>query len=308
MELKHFDILIPGNYFCDLIFSGLPKFPEMGAEIYTSDLTVVLGGVMNTVIALRRLGVQVGWVGALGNDFFSRYVLEQTAVEGLDISLVSRRASSFQRVTVALSDLQDRAFVTYIDPESDVVGMLLEVWKTVECTHLHFNRLIVDERLVSILRECRMRGIFVSMDCQHRQETLEMPLVQSILSLIDVFMPNSSEALRVTGTADLERAVHALMAYVPYLVIKDGANGAHAWRGSEHYYAPALSGLQVLDTTGAGDVFNAGFLAAHLSGQDIVNCLRWGNICGGLSTQGYGGCSTAPGRAELNFRLASTTD
>ncbi len=308
MELKHFDVLIPGNYFCDMIFSGLPKFPEMGTEIYTHDLTVVPGGVMNTVVALRRLQVKVGWIGVLGNDFFSRFILEQTANEHLDTSLVVQQDTDLRRVTVALSDPQDRAFITYVDPEADVVGMLLDVWDTVECAHLHFHRLMVDERLIDVLRDCRERGIFVSMDCQHRFETLDNPLVRATLSLVNVFMPNASEAMRLTATTQLESAAELLLEYVPYLVVKDGAKGVHAWRDGVYYRAPALGGIQVLDTTGAGDVFNAGFLAACLAKEDVQTCLRWGNISGGLSTQGYGGCSTAPTLTQLQARLVPSSD
>lgn len=304
--MKHFDIVIPGSYFCDIIFSGLPQFPEKGKEIYTRDLKVVPGGVMNTVVALQRLGVHVGWVGAVGNDFFSQFIRQQIAIEQVDTSLVVQRESSLQRVTVALSDPQDRAFISYVDPEPDVVGMLIDAWGTIECDHLHFNRLTPDERLIDVFRDCRQRGIWVSMDCQYRTETLEMPLVQTILPLLDVFMPNAIEAQRLTGTTSLDAAVKILLTYVPYLVVKDGSNGAHAWREGQHDYDPALKGLQVLDTTGAGDVFNAGFFAAHHSGQDIPTCLRWGNISGGLSTEGYGGCSTAPTLAQLQSRLASS--
>jgi sugar/nucleoside kinase (ribokinase family) len=57
-----YDILMAGNYFCDLIFSGLPAFPTLGTEVYTQNLTVVPGGILNTLVALRRLGMNVGWI------------------------------------------------------------------------------------------------------------------------------------------------------------------------------------------------------------------------------------------------------
>jgi sugar/nucleoside kinase (ribokinase family) len=297
--LKQVDILVPGSYFCDIIFSGLPNFPALGTEIYTRELTVVPGGVMNTVVGLHRLGVNVGWLGAIGNDFFSRFALEQAAQEGLDTSLLIQQHRSMQRVTVALSEPGDRAFVSYVDPTPDTAETLLDAWDNINCKHLHFTRLQVDERLIPLLQNCRERGISVSMDCQHRQETLELPVVQKILGLVDLFMPNSGEALRVTGEADLHAAAQTLLAYVPALVIKEGASGAHAWQNGEYLHAPALPDMQVIDTTGAGDVFNAGFLAARLQGQALVTCLRWGNIAGGLSTQGYGGWSSAPTLAQF---------
>ncbi|MFN8421130.1 MAG: carbohydrate kinase family protein [Anaerolineae bacterium] len=304
MALRQFDIVIPGNYFCDIIFSGLPKFPELGTEIYTEAVTVVPGGVVNTIVALHRLNVNVGWIGTLGNDFFSRFVRDQVEQEQIDTSLLIQRDSSLKRVTVALSEPRDRAFISYVDPAPDTVGMLLEAWSEVNCGHLHFTRLMHDERLLPLLRDCRQRGIFVSMDCQHRTETIDLPLVQATLSLVDAFMPNASEALRITGATDVDAAARTLRRFVPLVVIKDGAGGAQAWHDGTHYHDPALPDMQVVDTTGAGDVFNAGFLAAHIAGSDLPACLRWGNICGGLSTQGYGGCTSAPTLAELKARLA----
>ncbi len=289
------DILIPGNYFCDLIFTGIPGFPALGTEIYTERLTVVPGGCLNTVTALRRLGVDVGWMGTLGSDPFSRIVDGWVTQEDIDRRWLTAIDAPLQRVTVALSYPQDRAFVTYVDVPPDLIERTRQAVEAGECAHLHFTGLLVDPRVPDLLRVCHAHGITVSMDCQHRPETLKDPLVCEILSLLDIFMPNAGEALRLTETTTLDDAARALREIVPLLVIKQGEQGAAGWRGDEHAHAPALR-VDVIDTTGAGDAFNAGFLAAYREHRDLLTCLRWGNICGGLSTTGYGGCSAAPTR------------
>lgn len=299
----HYDVLMSGNYFCDLIFTGLPAFPALGTEVYTSGMTVVPGGVLNTVVALRRLGLNVGWIGAFGDDFFSAYVAEWIAREGVDTALVERLQRPLRRVTVAMSYPADRAFVTYVDTPPDTLARLIDEAEQYSFRCLHFSRLYADERLPQFIRRCRARGIFVSMDCQHREETLAHPVVRQILAELDLFIPNAIEAQRITAADSLTAAAERLTAVVPLLVVKDGINGAHAWRSGQHVHAPALR-LSPLDTTGAGDVFNAGFLAAHLAGHDLHECLRWGNAAGGLSTLGYGGCSNAPTREGLLARLA----
>jgi sugar/nucleoside kinase (ribokinase family) len=100
------DILIPGHYYCDLIFSELPRFPSLGTEIFTGGLAVVPGGVVNTVVAMHRLGLRVGWVGALGNNLFSNLIHDFLKDEGLDLSLIDLLPHAMQRVTVALSYLR----------------------------------------------------------------------------------------------------------------------------------------------------------------------------------------------------------
>ncbi len=298
MALKQFDILIPGHYFCDVIFTGIPGFPALGTELYTEDLTVVPGGVMNTVVALRRLGVNVGWLGALGNDFFSRFVAEWATTENLDLSLIQQQNYPLRRVTVALSYTDDRAFVTYVDPPPDTISLVLNIIDNIQVKHLHFTGLLIHERTPAMIQACHERGIRVSMDCQHREETIDSPLVHEIISHLDLFTPNRAEAQKLTQTSKLADAAQILKQLVPYLVIKDGPNGAYAWQADKQFYQPTID-VSPVDTTGAGDVFNAGFLAAHLQGLPPAECLRWGNITGGLSTQGYGGSSPAPTRDEI---------
>jgi hypothetical protein len=207
-----------------------------------------------------------------------------------------------QRVTVALSYPVDRAFVTYVDPSPDLLSRTFEAIVAEECAHLHFTGLVVDPRVPDLLRACRERGISVSMDCQHRPVTVSEPLAREIISLLDIFMPNADEAQRVTETAGINDAAQVLRELVPLLVIKDGERGALAWQGKVSIHVPALR-VEVVDTTGAGDVFNAGFLAAYRARADLLTCLRWGSICGGLSTTGYGGCSAAPTRAVVENYL-----
>ncbi|MEO8395111.1 MAG: PfkB family carbohydrate kinase [Chloroflexota bacterium] len=300
--MKRCEILIPGHYFCDVIFTGIPGFPALGTEIYAENLTVVPGGCLNTVTALRRLGVNVGWIGAIGSDIFSRFIDDWITQEKISRDWLAYVDEPFQRVTVALSYPTDRAFVTYTDLAPDQLDEVRRAVEAEECAHLHFTGLTADPRMPDLLCACHARGITVTMDCQHRTETLNSPRVREVLSLLDMFMPNAGEVMRLTETSTVEDAAQILTQIVPLLVIKDGANGAQAWQGDQHVVAPAMK-VEVVDTTGAGDAFNAGFLVAYRAGEDLATCLRWGNISGGLSTTGYGGCSTAPTREIVESYL-----
>jgi sugar/nucleoside kinase (ribokinase family) len=298
-----FDVLIPGHYFCDLVFTGLEELPVKGREIYSGDMQLVPGGgALNTTIALQALRVRAGWIGAIGTDFASRYVDEWLAEHNVDRSLVQRLDTSLRRVTVALSYPEDRAFVSYVDPAPDVLTLLQNTLQRTTCRHIHFPGLIVDDRLPDLLDDWRESGVTVSMDCQTRPHTLDMPSVQNILRKLTIFMPNASEALRLTRTDSLSQAATALRAYAPMVVVKDGANGAHLWCEGESLHSPALR-VNPVDTTGAGDVFNAGFLAAYLAGFERAVCLQWGNCCAGLSTLSIGG--SIPGLDDVQSTLAA---
>lgn len=301
----HFDIIVPGSYFCDIIFTGLPRFPSLGTETYCENVSVVTGGTMNTVIALRRLGVNVGWIGAVGNDFFSHFVLSQAEAEGLDTSLLRRIDGPVRRVTVAMSFAHDRAFVSYVDATPRRDELAEDALERATFKYLHFGGLVISESVPDLLDRYRAEGVHITMDCQDQAVTLENPLARAVLSRLDMFMPNRDEAFHLTGADNIPAALAALTECAPCVVIKDGANGAYARRvgpGAADLYAPAVP-VQAVETTGAGDVFNAGFLAAHLAGRDLAECLRWGNFCGAMSTLGPGGTSTAPTRAQLEAWL-----
>jgi sugar/nucleoside kinase (ribokinase family) len=139
-------------------------------------------------------------------------------------------------------------------------------------------------------------------DCQYVTYGLDESGLTDVLRSIDIFAPNLSEASRLTGESDPNRAIEHLAEFCPLVVVKCGAEGAYAQSGTQRWYSPALK-VEVVDTTGAGDCFNAGFLAAHLRGEPVEVCLRYGNICGGLSTTQHGGASAAPSLAQLKQYL-----
>ena len=128
--------------------------------------------------------------------------------------------------------------------------------------------------------------------------------VRRAISACDLFLPNRREALRLTGATTLEKALLSLGELCPYVVIKDAAEGAWANYHGELFTAPALN-IEPVDTTGAGDAFNAGFIKAWLEGKTPLECLRYGNILGGLSTLGLGGTGRVVTERELLDLLAN---
>ncbi len=281
-----YDVLLIGGYFCDLIFTGLPGLPQLGAEVYGSGFEVVPGASFTTALALHRLGLRVGWSCDFGDDFFSRYVLDEVRAAGLDERLFRRHPRPLRRVTAALSFPHDRAFVSYHDPfERPAAAPLVERHRP-RCVLL--TGLAYGPAHAELVAAARRAGALVYMDCQSVSVTLETPGVAEALRAVDVFAPNEREALTLTGAASWEAALERLAELAPLVVLKRGGAGAVAQGRGVHAAAPALP-VSVLDTTGAGDCFNAGFLYGRLRGRPLEECLRCGNVCGGLSTTAFGG-------------------
>jgi sugar/nucleoside kinase (ribokinase family) len=108
------------------------------------------------------------------------------------------------------------------------------------------------------------------------------------LRYVDVFLPNEREACKAAGVEDLEAAIEKLSKLVPLVVVKIGRKGSIAQRGSERFTSPPQEVVAV-DTVGAGDSFDAGFLHEYVKGSDLPMCLASGNRAGALSTTRPGG-------------------
>ncbi len=100
-------------------------------------------------------------------------------------------------------------------------------------------------------------------------------------------MPNEREILRSSRNGQPGGSDYRTAVFCPLVVVKAGADGSYAMFENTIYHQPGIK-VKVLDTTGAGDCFDAGFIKAWLDGKPIEECLLWGNIVGGLSTQGHG--------------------
>ncbi len=293
---SQYDVLMFANYFCDLIFTGLPEMPPLGTEVYGTQFDMVPGGAFTTALALHRLGLCTGWACDFGNDLFSRFVLDLAQQHGLDGSLFRVHDKPLRSVSVSMSFPHDRAFVSYIDAYEPIPPIPLVEQYRPRCVlipALSFCRGDIELAEAAHRHHC-----VVFMDCQHTAATLDTPGLAEMLRRLDIFAPNKSEALQITGEASVERAAARLAELAPLVVVKLGAAGALVQEGQKALHVPAIP-VRAIETTGAGDCFNAGFLYGYLHGQSLETCLRCGNICGGMSTTARGGATAAPTAAEV---------
>jgi len=294
------DVLILGDYFLDIIITGLKEVPRLGAEVYGDALELAPGGAFILAAALQRLGVRALWAARLGSDLFSRFVRDQALAANLEDALFEYFDRPLRSVSTSFSFTQDRGFISYMDtfPPSrarELVAAQRPRW----VLNVPFNGSAENLQLVDFIHQ---HGGRVFIDCQYVTQTLAEPGLAALLQAIDVFAPNQSEACQLTGEPAPQKAAARLAELCPLVIVKCGADGAYAQAGKQSWHSPALK-VDVIDTTGAGDSFNAGFLAAYLRGEPLELCLRYGNICGGLSTTRRGGASAVPTLEQLQRYL-----
>jgi sugar/nucleoside kinase (ribokinase family) len=296
--MPRYDVIVVGGYFVDLIFNGLPQFPVLGKEIIGSGFDMLPGGAYNAALAMHRLGLKVGWATDFGDDDFSRFTLARARAEGLDDALFVHHRRPLRRVTVALSYPEERAFITYADPEPGAPAAF-KALMTASARVLFISGVYYGSLYAAGSALVRAKRMKVFMDGNSDDEvTLANPAVRRSLQAVDAFLPNAAEARRITGKADLDEAIAALVALCPLVIVKDGANGSYARTGGQTLHAPGIA-VTPVDTTGAGDCFSAGFLRAWFDDRPLAECLRWGNIVGGLSTTALGGTGRSVTTAEV---------
>jgi sugar/nucleoside kinase (ribokinase family) len=299
-----YDILLIGDYFADLVFSGLSRLPELGREAVGTGFDMVTGGTCNTAVAMHRLGLKVGWAADFGDDEFSRFALARMRAEGLDDTLFVRHQRPIRNITVSVSFPEDRAFITFCDPRPQVPAAI-KALATASARAACIAGLYYGSFFAVGLAAIRLKRMKLIMDGNSSgEETLADRAVKRAVQSVDLFLPNALEARRMTAKDDLAAAIRALGKLCPLVVVKDGPRGAYACADGEIVHAPAIS-VTPVDTTGAGDCFNAGFIKAWLDGRPLVECLRWGNIVGGLSTLARGGTGRVVTVADVERYLAA---
>lgn len=282
-----------GEAFEDLVFHGLPRIPRPGEELRTRHYARTWGGgTLITAVAAARLGARVIVFSALA-DGAARYLRrERIGVRNL------RKPGEPHAVSVALSTARDRAFVTSNGVNDDLEGRLLDLFarRLPRARHVHFalgaRRLDGWSRVVRRLRE---RSTTTSWDFGWHDGLERRRGFNRLAGELDWVFVNEKEARAYSGARTLGEAVDRWRAMARGTVIKRGARGAMAVL-PDGVYRVAAPAVRVVDTTGAGDAFNGGFLAALVRDCDIVTCLGVGVRVGSESTRRAGGLEGLPDR------------
>ncbi len=297
------EVLVVGDANPDLVLAGdvVPRFGQAEQLLDSADL--VLGGSAAIVACgLARLGVPTALAAAVGDDAFGRIVRDALGDRGVDLRWLRTDPDIPTGLSVVLA-ARDRAILTHPGTIAASGPALLP--DPEECRgvrHVHSASLFLltalTPALPAWLTALRATGATVSVDTND-DPSGAWDAAQPVIDVSDVVLPNAAELRRLTGLDDLAAAGRALCAGTRAVALKDGAEGGAVWTpDGEVLRAPGLS-VEVVDTTGAGDTFDAGFISGLVAGEPYDACLRRAVAAGSLSTRAAGGTGAQPTRAEL---------
>ena len=277
------EILCIGRIYCDLVFSGVPRMPTPGSEVFAGDVSLHAGGgAFNSAVTLCALGWKTALSGTLPAAPFDAQILREAQVVGLDLSLCQAApADAAPQITVAIAMANDRSFLSNKSGDAaPALNVSHASCRTVR--HLHIGELRTLFETPDLLQKAKTAGWTVSLDCGWDDELLQQgAALNDLVSQVDIFLPNEVEFETLAASGLRSNAA-------PLTILKQGAAGATALSGSQKLHCPATP-VQVVDATGAGDAFNSGFLAGWLSNAPLMACLEKGNECGAKAVRQTGG-------------------
>ncbi|MEU4195972.1 carbohydrate kinase family protein [Kribbella sp. NPDC026611] len=295
LDVPALDVVVSGLVFEDLVL-GLPSAPRPGTEVWATDSHESPGGIANFAVALARLGLRTGMAAVFGADDLGDRVWRRLADdEGIDLTL-SRRLAGWQTpLTVALAYDNDRALVTRGTSPLLSADELITTPPVARAVAAHIGPWPNEW-----LAKAKAAGSVVFADVGWDPSEQWDPEVLNQLEHCDVFLPNAEEAMRYTRSGTPQQALRKLADQVPLVVVSNGAEGALALDAStgEEVAVPAYP-VPAADTTGAGDVFAAGFIAATLWELPLEQRVRFAALTAALSVTRLGGADAAPRWADL---------
>jgi sugar/nucleoside kinase (ribokinase family) len=284
-----FDLLCVGEAFDDLIFYDLPHLPKAGRELKTDAfLHTAGGGALITAVGAARLGLTVALASAVGPRGVAVLGTEGVALRNV------MRPGEAAAVTVALSTPRDRSFVTFNGVNRRLEPRLLDATARIPARHVHVALNPTRTRSwISRLRDLNARAVRTSWDFGWNEPFRSDPWFRRLLAALDIVFLNEPEARFYAGAKTIREARAFWRKTSRAAVITRGARGSEWIAPGAWVRAPAHPATPV-DTTGAGDAFNAGFLAGAIDGLEPPACLDLGNRVGAASVRRPGGLEGLP--------------
>jgi sugar/nucleoside kinase (ribokinase family) len=301
-------VLVIGELNVDLIVTGLPSLPALGQELTCTGFSRALGS--SSAIfsrALAGLGARVDYMGKVGDDDNGHYMVAQLEEVGIGTHGVIIDPAVQTGVTISLTYPDEKAQVTYLGSIADYCLADVNLDALGDYAHLHMASMYLQDGLrpsfPELLRRAKELELTTSLDPGWDPNERWNGVLSDALSYVDILFVNEHEVKAIAQTDSISRASNKLAQRVRRVVTKLGSEGAHMADRDGALTAPAFP-VKVVDTTGAGDSFNAGFVFKYIvEGGSKAEALRFANACGGIAATRVGGASSVPSAAEVGTFL-----
>ncbi len=272
----------------DLLYSGIPRVPNLGEEVFAGSFDMQIGGGPTaTIITLDRLGVPTHYSTFLSDDSRSSIAGALLDQHGINYQNIYKGTHSPIVVTSIASFPEDRYFLTYNPQINAAACSDDEIYEALKGAKVCIGVKGHD----MVLKQLRREGTRVVFDVGW-EDDLDIDSLKELLQGVDVFTPNEKEALKMTGCSNTSDALDIISRYVEYAVITLGKEGCLAKYQGKSMHVPSVKGIQSVDTTGAGDNFLAGLIYGMYQDWPFLECLKMGNAVGAYSTTGLGCCKS----------------
>ena len=293
-----YDLLVIGEINPDIILRGAdvtPAFGQVEKMVDAADLTIGSSSVI-TACGAARLGLKVAFVGVVGDDLYGRFMLNAMQERGIDTShcIVDKTMQTGFTIILAKPD-GDRAMLTFSGTIATLRAQQVNQALLTQTKHIHVGSYFLLDNLrpglTGLFADARANGVTTSLDTNW--DPTEQWQINSILPHCDVLLPNEAEATRLADSQDLYTAVAKLAENIPTLAVKCGAEGGLGYQNGEAVRLRPFT-VKIVDTVGAGDSFNAGFLYGFINQWSLEKSLQLALACGSHSTQAAGGTAAQP--------------
>lgn len=285
----------------DLIYSDMDHLPGIGEEVFSKKFEMHLGGgVPATLINTNRLGVPSKILTFIGTDIFSGFASESFAKYGSEVINLYQGGGMPITLSTVMVCNQDRSFISY-------GSRIAEGERMNEAIYHHLSGAKIVDMHIGFLdtyRRLKEEGTVLVFDTGW-EDDLSIDKYEEYLTLADYYLPNQKEALKITRTQTVEAAAEKLLPYFHDVIIKLDKDGCLLRNERGTQLIPAMKNITTVDSTGAGDAFMSGFLYGLYYDYPIEQCLRFGNVTGGVCVQGVG-CLTKYVHETDLLRLAKT--
>lgn len=302
-EGKKWDVYVYGDVNIDLVVPGVSSLPKPGqeGEVPVMD-TYVGGGAALFALGIGKLGLHPVFQGEVGDDCYGELIRKEFAAKNIDDSLLETSRTEKTGISISFTNEKDRSFLTYRGTNAGISIDKVDIEGVKNASHIHMTGYEGSKNhaaYLSLLKRVKAETeATVSFDLGWDPTGEWNPQIKELFPYIDVLFVNETEAIHYGRTKTAQEAAREFAKDCDRVVIRLGSSGSFAIENGKEVFLPAYR-VKAVDTTGAGDSFNAGFVYGFLTGKALEECLACGNACGALNVTAYGGNTGFPDKEGL---------